>query len=156
MRYVIAASTERAVAACQASLEAHGELEYRVGSVAQAGWDCDAAIVSFPLAHDRYGGTPEVGRAQILENNRQDGAPRIVLATPPISPSSASPAPTDEQIESHVAYVIGACVAVYAESRSADPSAKILIHLEAAGIDRKDLKPVAQGIERFLTENDRR
>jgi hypothetical protein len=150
MRYVIAASTERAVASCQALLGDRGEVEYRVGSVAQAGWDCDAAIVSFPLAHDRYGGVPQVGHAQVLENNRDDGAPRIVLATPPISPSSTSSMPTDEQIGSHVAYVIGACVEVYAESRRPDRTAKILIHLEAAGVDRKDLNPVAQGIGKFL------
>jgi hypothetical protein len=62
--------------------------------------------------------------------------------------------PTDEQIGSHVAYVIGACLAVYVESRRPDRTAKILIHLEAAGIDRKVLKPVAEGIGKVLAEDE--
>ncbi|HWO64938.1 MAG TPA: hypothetical protein VNO31_33380, partial [Umezawaea sp.] len=89
MKYVIAASIERIVQACREALAGIPDVEFRVGSVPETGVGCDAAILSFPLAHERYGGSPRMGVAQVLMNTRGDGAPGIILATPP-SPVSTS------------------------------------------------------------------
>jgi hypothetical protein len=151
MRYVVAASTERIVQACREALRGLPGVEFRLGSVPEAGVGCDAAILSFPLAHERYGGTPRVGLAQVLVNTRGDGAPGVILATPP-RPNLAD-ASSDLEVEEHVVYVLGSCVAEFLNSfPECEEVSSILIHLEAAGIDRRDLSAPLKGVYRFLSQ----
>lgn len=154
MRYVFAAARERMVEECRDSLNAYEGLEFRAGSVADTGWDCKAAIVSFPLAHDRYGGTPQIGHPQVLTNTRGDGAPGIILATPPLLLSSASPAPSDADIAKSVHDIMDSCITAYIAAYTPAQDSKVLVHLEAAGIDRPDLTPVLIAIASFLSKSD--
>ncbi|MEE1781776.1 hypothetical protein PUR71_02340 [Streptomyces sp. SP17BM10] len=152
MRFVIAASTDRFVDSCRDFLGNRPGLDFRRGSVAETGWDCDAAILSFALAHDRYGGTPQLGVAQVLANERADGAPGVILATPPIPLAAASRNPSDTDVEKHVLDALDSCLAAYTKEIGSLQDAKILIHLEAAGIDRVDLGAPLRGIAEFLDE----
>lgn len=153
MRYVVAASTVRIVDACREALRGLSGVEFRVGSVPEAGADCDAAILSFPLAHERYGGTPRIGVAQVLVNTRGDGAPSIIMATPPAPPQTLASSDKDSEIERHVFHVLDSCVAEFLNAfPGCDESSKILVHLEAAGIDRRDLTAPLKGILKFLSQ----
>lgn len=151
MRYIVAASSERIVEACREVLGELPGVGFRVGSVPEAGADCDAAILSFPLAHERYGGTPQIGVAQVLENTRGDGAPGVILATPPGPALTSENTGSDSEIERHVVHVLSACVAEFLKCfPGCEANSTILIHLEAAGIDRRDLGAPLKGIYRFL------
>jgi len=150
MKYVIASASDRVVAACRDFLGDGDGLTFRSGSVPEAGWDCDIAVLSFPLAHERYGGKPQVGRAQVLANERSDGAPKIILATPPLALTAASSPASDSDIERHVFGVLNSCVAAYVNAYGRGEDVKILIHLEAAALDRPDLLPPLRGIADFL------
>lgn len=153
MRYVVAASTARIVEACREALHGLSGVEFRVGSVPEAGVDCDAAILSFPLAHERYGGTPRIGVAQALVNTRGDGAPSIIMATPPAPPQTLASSGKDSEIERHVFHVLDSCVAEFLNAfPGREESSKILVHLEAAGIDRRDLAAPLKGILKFLSQ----
>lgn len=154
MRYVVAASTERMVQECREALRGLPGVEFRVGSVPETGVDCDAAILSFPLAHERYGGTPRIGIAQVLVNTRGDGAPGVILATPPGPALLSASTGGDSEVEEHVVHVLSSCTAEYLNSSPGQDgeASVILIHLEAAGIDRPDLTAPLRGIHRFLSQ----
>ncbi len=61
-------------------------VEFRVGTLPDVGFGCDAQILPAFLAHDRYGGTPNFDNAQTLENLRGDGGPDLIVATPMYGP----------------------------------------------------------------------
>ncbi len=152
MRYVLAASTERIVETCSEALQDLVNIEFRVGSVPETGKGCDAAILSSPLAHERYGGIPRIGVAQLLVNTRGDGAPGIILATPPIPLQTVGVAAADFEVEEHVVYVLSACLEVFLNrfpERKSESS--VLVHLEAAAIDREDLEAPIRGIRKVLS-----
>jgi hypothetical protein len=154
MKYVIASSTERILSVFRNALSDRPEVECRVGSVAEAGPDCDAAILSFPLAHERYGGSPQLGVTQILENRRDDGAPRIILATPPLPPRTPDNSGTDSDFEMYVLHVLNSCTAEFLKNfPDCGENSKILIHLEAAGIDRKDLGVPLKATLKFFSQS---
>ncbi|MET7282668.1 hypothetical protein ABZS29_30850 [Kribbella sp. NPDC005582] len=154
MRYVIAASTERMVETCRQGLRDLSNVEFRVGSVPETGKDCDAAILSSPLAHERYGGIPRMGVAQVLANTRGDGAPGIILATP-LSPVSAVGVTAGRlEVEEHVVYVLSACLEAFLNQYSeCNNESSVLIHLEAAAIDQRDLSAPIRGIRRVLSRS---
>lgn len=152
MRYVIAASTERIINACRAALSGRPEIECRIGSVREVGTDCDAAVLSFPLAHERYGGSPRLGVAQIIENTRNDGAPKIILATPPAPPRSSTDSVSDSEVEKHVFHILDSCVGEFLNAfPECGEHAKILVHLEAAGLDRRELDAPLKAILKFVS-----
>ena len=150
MRYVIASAVETTLNACRDFVGAGEGLEFRTGSVSRSGWDCQAAVVNFALAHDRYGGMPVIGSAQVLVNGRGDGAPEIILATPPLPLAAASNSPTDADVESRVLGILRSCITAYVDRFGESAETKVLIHLEAAGIDRPDLTPTLRAIADFL------
>ncbi|MYV51996.1 hypothetical protein [Streptomyces sp. SID3212] len=151
MRYVVASSSDSVVRECRNMLGSHPDIEIRMGSVPETGSDCDAVILNSPLAHERYGGSPLIGRVQILANRRDDGAPEAILVAAPISASSAVANPSDVEIENRVAEVLETCVSAFAARFSdADSKPRILVHLEGAGIDRPDIKVPLRGVLRFL------
>lgn len=152
MRCVIASSSSRNVDECRDFLGIRSGLAFRCGSVSSTGWDCDVAILNWPLAHDRYGGEPEVGKADILNNWRADGAPKVIVATPPVPMKDASKYPTDAKIERYVYRVLDDCMAAYENQYGRGNDSAFLVHLEAAGIDRVDLAPPLRGIATFLVD----
>ncbi|GAB7185171.1 hypothetical protein ATKI12_5002 [Kitasatospora sp. Ki12] len=152
MRFVIAASTERLVDSCRDFLGNRTGLDFRRGSVAETGWDCDAAILSSALGHDRYGGSPQVGVAQVLLNMRADGAPGVILTTPPLPLAAASRHPADPDVERYVLDALDSCLAAYVREVGSVRNVKILTHLEAAGFDRQDLTAPLRGIAEFLDQ----
>ncbi|MFJ3788915.1 hypothetical protein [Kitasatospora sp. NPDC090091] len=152
MRYVLAASAERTTDACRRALQGRSGVEFRVGSVPETGSDCDAAIFSFPLAHERYGGIPRPGAAQLLENQRDDGVPGLILATPPAPPRTS--AGTGEEVEEHSFHVLSACATEFLrEFPELGDDAMILIHMEAAGIDHRNIDASLRGVLRFLSQD---
>src|SRR5690349_617191 len=115
MKYIIAAAAEAVVNSCREFLGKREGLEFRSGSVREAGRDCRAAVVNFALAHDRYGGNPVIGLAQALINRRADGAPDWILATPPVSLTAASASPTDADVRMHVLGSLRSCIAAFVD-----------------------------------------
>ncbi|WP_162793985.1 hypothetical protein [Streptomyces paludis] len=153
MKFVMATSSDRFIQECRRMLGHIPGIEFRTGSIAETGWDCDAAILNSPLAHERYGGSPRIGSVQVLVNHRDDGAPGIILATAPIDFDSATASPLAEEIGMHVQKSLGACTSAFAREFSEEAS--ILIHLEGAGIDRPDIKAPLAGVLKFLEEYQR-
>nr|GID90560.1 hypothetical protein Ade03nite_94840 [Actinoplanes derwentensis] len=88
--------------------------------------------------------------AQALVNERADGAPELILATPPIPLAAASESPTDADVQMHVLASLRACIAAFVDACGDSAEAKILIHLEAAGFDRSDLTPTLSALVEFL------
>ncbi|MFJ6796683.1 hypothetical protein [Streptomyces sp. NPDC091268] len=151
MEYVIAGSSETDVAECRRILGPLSGVEFRVGSVPETGADCDAVILSPALAHERYGGMPRRGEAQVLVNGEQDGAPEIILAAAPVTGAVANP--DDARIEEFVHHLLGSCVTAFLEHfPERRQTARLLVHLEGAAIDRPDVTGPARGVLRFLQE----
>jgi hypothetical protein len=150
MKYVVATSSQRHLDSCREFLGVRDGLELRLGSVSETGSDCDAALLSWALAHDRYGGSPTPGFAQVLVNSRSDGAPRLILATPPAPLGAASNAPSDAEVEAFVIRALRSSIAAYSDTGYGSSDSKVLIHLEAAGIDRTDLIPTLSAIADLL------
>ncbi|MFI5529785.1 hypothetical protein ACIA8O_14720 [Kitasatospora sp. NPDC051853] len=153
MEYVVAAAGTHTVEVCREALGDRAGLDFRVGSVADTGFDCDAVILSSPLAHERYGGVPIPGSAQLLVNHRGDGAPPVVIATPvvPWEEPARHLAAAEAEVRTH--RILAACVDAFTAGRSVNaPGPRILIHLEGAGIDRPELSPTIGGIARLLAD----
>lgn len=158
MKYVIASSAERTLNPWMQGLQDLPNLEFRVGRVPPAGEGCDAEIVSFTFAHDRYGGSPQIGKAQALVNHLQDGSPRTILATPPLPlkdlrPDENAAKLNDKAIEEHVFRTIRLC-AEEAErlnrEGSMEPIRCILLHLVGLGFDRFKVEPALKGFRRAV------
>lgn len=151
MKCVIASTSKATVDGCRATLAGIAGVEFRVGSVSDTWPGCDAAVVWWPLAHEQYGGIPESGVAQVLFNSLGGDAPEVILATPSGPGRTSGVGPTDPEIEDYTFSSLDACVQEYLrlfpECRD---KAVILIHLEASGINRRDMKVPLRGIERFL------
>lgn len=108
-------------------------------------------MVHFALAHDRYGGRPIIGRAQVLHNVRNDGAPAIILSSPPLHPDCRAEVTRPERVEEHVSAMLAASLIEWACSPlyrlySVEPAC--LIHLEGAGLDFGTAMETARGIRR--------
>ncbi|MEW2399878.1 hypothetical protein [Streptomyces sp. NPDC046862] len=151
MKYVIASTSKAAVDGCRAELAGITGVDFRVGSLPDTWSGCDAAVVWWPLAHEQYGGTLESGVAQVLSNSQDDDAPEVILATPSGPGGTSGVGSTEPEIEEYTFSSLDACVQEYVrhfpECRA---KAVILIHLEASGINRRDMKAPLRGMERFL------
>ncbi|MDO0933777.1 hypothetical protein QQY66_19570 [Streptomyces sp. DG2A-72] len=151
MKYVLAASSDRLVRECRNILGRVPGIEFRVGSVPGTGWDCDAAVLNSPLAYERYGGSPQIGNVQVLINDRGDGAPGAILATAPISAESTVADPSDEEIEGYVFDTLDSCVLAFVRRfPNRAEEGRILVHLEGAGIDRRNIGVPLKGVLRFF------
>ncbi|MFI9388572.1 hypothetical protein [Kutzneria sp. NPDC052558] len=112
-------------------------LDFRLGAGSAVSHDCDAQIVTFYLAHDRYGGTPEIGRSQILTNTRGDGSPAIIVATPPFASGPEISDPPELAERMHVTF--SSCFNEIARLNTTNPdtATRALIHIE--GLDLEDI-----------------
>lgn len=159
MKYVIASSAERTLRPWIQGLDDLPNLEFRVGNIPPVGEGCDAEIVAFMFAHDRYGGTPRIGEAQALVNHLQDGSPRIILATPPLPLESLkseneSSGHGANSIEEHVFRTVRACVdeaeRLNREDSPGSPIRCILLHIIGLGFDRFKAEPALKGFRRAI------
>ncbi|OJF11020.1 hypothetical protein EDD30_3240 [Couchioplanes caeruleus] len=88
-----------------------------------------------------------VGRAQVLRNSRGDGAPPIILATPPLE--SGAGLGGSAEAEEHAARMVGMAVDQWVSSEGPfDSSALCLVHIEASGLDFSDLSTIAGGLRK--------
>lgn len=144
---VLGSASGRLVDECARLVGGTG-VEVRKGSVIECGWDCDAALVNAPLAHERYGGVPEIGRAQVLLNDTGDGAPGWVITTVPLALREAADVRDDQDRERFVRGVMDsglrAMFDVMGEKR--EPRFRVLVHLEAAAFDRLPLARVVSAV----------
>jgi len=102
----------------------------------------------------RHGGTPEAGIAKVLLNVRDD-APELVLATPPGPGLTTGLDPVEADREAFACAVLGACIGAYRKELPGQENSTVLIHLEAAALDRGDVEATASGIARVLREENR-
>src|SRR5690606_24556574 len=108
------------------------------GSIAEAGVGCDAAVVHYTVAHDRYGGAPIVGKAQVLQNLRNDGAPPVILATPPLESGAGMGPEPQAEVEKHAMRMLGMALVEWVRSPlypHHSSEAVCLLHIEGAGLD---------------------
>ncbi|GHE54178.1 hypothetical protein GCM10017771_76550 [Streptomyces capitiformicae] len=151
MKYVIASTSKVDVDKCRAALVGIAGVEYRVGNVPDTWLGCDAAVVWWPLAHEQYGGIPKSGVAQVLFSSLEGDAPEVILATPPGPGGTSGVGPTDPEIEDYTFTSLDESIREYLRLfPGCRDKATILIHLEVAGINRRDMKAPLRGIERFL------
>lgn len=151
MRFVVATASDRYADACRSILGNLPEVEVRMGSGPETGWDCDAAILNSPLAHERYGSSPEIGKVQILVNRRDDGVPGIILTVPPTGMDSAATDPGVAALEEWVLRSMELCVSEFAKAfPERTEKAAILVHLEGAGFDNIDIDAPLRGLQRYF------
>jgi hypothetical protein len=149
MRFVIASLAEAKVARASELLAGSVDLDFRYGLVPDVSAGCDAEIVHFTVAHDRYGGKPQVGQSQVLRNSRNDGAPPLIIATPPLEAGAGMGPDRDSETKRHSERMIGMALEAWASSPSfsGDSSALCcLIHIEAAGLDFGSIDAIIGGI----------
>lgn len=149
MRFVVSSSSELKSEQLSHLLGGLPKVAVRSGSLAEVGADCDAAVVHYTVAHDRYGGAPIVGKAQVLRNSRNDGAPATILATPPLESGAGTGSEGQAEVENHVLRMLSSALAEWARSPLYPPGsaeATCVLHIEAAGLDFGELGSIARGI----------
>lgn len=138
MEFVIASSVEHKTRQLADLLGRLPGVRYLRGSVPEVGEGCDAQIMHFTLAHDRYGGRPIVGHSQVLHNARGDGAPLIIVSTPPLESGAGRGSDRDAETSTHVERMIGTALSTWVASLDSAQQARTLcclIHIEGAGLD---------------------
>lgn len=154
MRIVLAARSSRSVARATELLGGTPNLEIKSGSVPELAVGCDAEIMHFTLAHDRYGGSPIIGHSQVLHNLRNDGAPPVIIATPSLEDGAGlGGGDPDHETELHaermIRIALDAWVASLGETAESEHLC-CLIHLEGAGLDFGPLDPILRGVAKAI------
>ncbi|WP_251745674.1 hypothetical protein [Frankia sp. AiPs1] len=151
MRYVIASASAMILARVQEKLSDWSGVEFRVGRVPDTWSGCDAMVMWWPLAHDRFGGIPEPGVAKVLRNGRGDDLPGIILATPSGPGMTSGVGTSRAEIEDYSFRALESCFREYRRRfPESDEKSKILVHIEASGLDIPDLDSSIRGIARAL------
>lgn len=133
MRFVVASAAPERVDALRACSQA-AQFEVRSGSVPETSAGCDVALVSFPLAADRYGALWLNHAAQVLSNDRHDGAPLIIVALPTV-PERRSAAEMGE--DGWAQWTITGALEALSSTFGPDDDLTVLVHLEATALDRE-------------------
>lgn len=133
MRYIVAATSEAILSSWRRGLADLGNVQFKAGYGTETVGDADAAIVQFYLAHDRYGGKPEIGRSQLFRNERNDGYPRYIVTTPP---SLAGKQIKDEEtIGDRLFFTFTACILAAQAHNAANRDDQIKsLHLHVDGM----------------------
>lgn len=137
MKYIIASVDASVLAFWRDALAGLDNVEFRLGYGTDTVGDSDAAVVAFQHAHDRYGGVPEIGKAQVLVNRTQDGFPHYILSTPPF------PATREEvkgnRLREHL-YLLFRKIVEAVRSHNAECTKgqinSIFLHVDGAGMAR--------------------
>lgn len=137
MRYIVAATSEAILRSWRRGLADLGNVQFKAGYGTETVGDADAAIVQFYLAHDRYGGKPEIGRSQLLRNERNDGYPRYILTTPPFL--AGKHIEDAETFGDRLFFTFSSCIlaaqAHNAASRD-DQIKSLYLHVDGMGLER--------------------
>ncbi|WP_143116368.1 hypothetical protein [Lentzea xinjiangensis] len=153
MRFVVASAHAHRLEEVSRKLNDVLRVEFRLGSIPNAGFDCNAGIVHYTLAHDRYGGRPVVGRAQVLQNLRGDGAPLVILATPPLEDDTGLGLDRNVKVENRVIRMLGMCIDEWVLSgESVGTDSTCLVHMEGSGLDFDESGAVVAGLERIIAQ----
>ncbi|MFI9384343.1 hypothetical protein [Kutzneria sp. NPDC052558] len=150
--YVPASVTQSTVEEWRRALDDLPCLDFRLGAGSVVPHDCDAQVIKFHLVHDRYGGTPEVGKSQVLTNTRGDGSPALIVATPPFA---SGPEVTDPvELEGRTHFTFSHCLDEISRLNSIRPGAiaRVLIHIEGLGLEEIGREPSIIGPRRALTQ----
>lgn len=153
MRFVIASSSERKLFEVSRLLGGLSYVEFRLGSVAEVAKGCDAEVMHFTLAHNRYGGSPVVGQSQVVRNLRNDGAPPIILTTPPLEVGAGLGSNPELETELHAKRMVEMALAEWVKSSEFPKGSSgvvCLIHLEGAGLDFGSTEAICRGIRRAI------
>lgn len=153
MKFVVATSNKRKLDEVSQLLSGRSNLELRDGSVPDVSHGCDAAVMHFTLAHDRYGGRPVVGQSQVLRNSRNDGVAPIILATPPLEAGAGLGPDKDAETERHTARMVGMALDAWVKSPDYPEDASglvCLIHIEGAGLTFSPLDAICRGLEKTM------
>jgi len=151
MHYVIASVSESTLVAWQDSFVDLPDVIFRVGAGSAVSFDCDAQLMNFYLAHDRYGGTPEIGRAQVLVNTRNDSSPRYVVATPPFA-GGGREVTDPAELEERLYYTFSACFDKVSGTNEREPDVieRVLIHVEGMGLEEIGREPSIRALRRAM------
>jgi hypothetical protein len=135
MKFVVATGTPdmiRELQRCPGS----ERFELRAGSVPSTSDGCDAALLSLPLAAERYGADPTNHGPQVLVNERGDGAPGTIVTLPVLElPVDDSPAQGDGAFWTE--WALGNAVDAMRSALGATDDLVLLLHVEAAVMDRR-------------------
>ncbi|MDR7312047.1 hypothetical protein J2S40_003105 [Nocardioides luteus] len=96
---------------------------------------CDAELISFPLAAERYGADPKKHVAQVLSNPRNDGAPAIVVAIPPLEvDATGKPMAQGMDTDEWLAWALNGALEALHDSVGDLDGVTVLLYLEAVGM----------------------
>jgi hypothetical protein len=149
LRFLVASSSAPLVIEASRLLGGVAWASVRQGTVTDLGAGCAAGLLHFKIAQDRYGGTPVNGRAQVLRNTTGDGAPPIILATPPAA-DIAFGCGGHGEVENQAARILRLTLGAWARSPLYRPVGPCLLHLESAGLDFGPLDAVLRGVRRAI------
>ncbi len=152
--YVVASFREPVLGRLEELLAGVPGVELQLGDVRSVAQRCDAELMKFYLAHDRYGGTPEIGRAQVLENRRQDGAAPLIVATPPFAPGPEVTEPAALRARLRTVFLTSLRELNHDERVSGNEEFRVLIHVEGLGLDEFAVDLVAAGLRDALAQID--
>jgi hypothetical protein len=137
VRFLIASSRDATIEKWLTGLSGLDNVEFRVGSGGAVGSGCDAAVLPFYLAHDRYGGVPEIGRAQVLRNSLGDGLPGYIVATPPFQAQER--VPDEAELAERVYFTVREsldAISRYNSTGGHPPIDRVLLNVDGLGFDR--------------------
>lgn len=144
MRFVVAIGVESHIQDVLNAVRPGYPFEVRTGPVKVAAAGCDAELVSFPLAAERYGADPKRHVAQVLSNPRDDGAPAIVVAIPPLEvDATGKPITRGMDTDEWLTWALNGALEALRDSVGDLDGVSVLLYLEAVGMERRARKALA-------------
>ncbi|QIZ34187.1 hypothetical protein [Saccharopolyspora sp. ASAGF58] len=155
MLLIFATTTDEKASRFRATLGDITNIEFRTGAVKDTAIGCDAILIKFYLAHDRYGGTPKPGVSQVLPNSRNDGLPALIVTTLPFPPGDEVADPS--QLEDRFYTMFAVPMTTFNDFLSNQSESKSLhVHREGLGLDSAEDAIVAGALRRAVLDfNDR-
>ncbi|MCA1224668.1 hypothetical protein [Saccharopolyspora sp. 6M] len=144
MQLVVATEYEEESAELERFLGGRDDIRVRCGTVPDVAVECDFMVVKFYLAHDRYGGYPRPGEAQLLVNTREDGLPKKIVATPPFFADDNSTNAKD--VKRRLREMLGKSFDLVKGANGEISDASVLVHREALGLDSFTVGEMAEAI----------
>ncbi|GGM45020.1 hypothetical protein ACFQBY_01640 [Promicromonospora citrea] len=141
MNFVVAIGAADLFEEVRASVGPEYPYEIRTGGITAVGSGCDAELVNFPLACERYGADRTRHVAQVLSNDRSDGAPELIVVIPPLEVDKrGAPVTQGMDYRQWVAWALGSSLDALAVAIGSLKDVTVLIHLESAGMDARPLE----------------
>lgn len=138
MRFVVAVGAKDCFQEVRGAVRPGYPFEVRTGEVKVTGVGCDAELVSFPLACERYGADPVRHVAQVLPNTRSDGAPEIVVAIPPLkADATGRPITHGMDTEAWLTWALTGALEALRESVGDLEGVSVLLYLDAVGMQHQ-------------------